>query len=70
MLLLAQTSPKSKVGPQTSEVGTGQRLSEDICDIVMTGDAPNGKGSIINAFANEVVADINVFTSGMVSGVG
>jgi hypothetical protein len=69
MLLLAQESPKSKEGPQASEIGTWQGLGENVGDVVMTRDTPYGEGAVFNAFSNKMMADINMFASGVVSGV-
>ena len=69
MLLLAQESPKSKEGPQVSEIGTWQGLGENVSDVVMTGDMPYGEGTIFNAFANKMMMDINMLALGVVSGV-
>ena len=58
--LLAQVLPKSKVRAQASEVGTRQRLSEDVSDVVMTGNTPDGEGTVLNAFTDKMMADVNM----------
>jgi len=46
-----------------------QHLSEYVSDIVMTGDMPNGEGTILNMLADKVMMDIDVLALGMVGRV-
>ena len=52
-----------------SEIRMWQHLSEDIGNIVMSRDTPNGKGAILNVLANKVMMDVDVLALGMVSQV-